>query len=241
MEKKNNNGILIGLLIGIIIMLLVFIGLFTTNTISFNTKETDNNNQQNQNENSTNEENNISNQTNNDIEKETNNRDKIISMLKEKLTDENWVKENLYSKKDCFGQDVNVPNHKLTFEVLKDKNNNPMIIIFDDANENFIITTYKVYYENGEVKAKNIFGTVKHPSHGTFSIDTTKNLVISIFAHMGNYSFQAYDVTEDEPKLYDEYKCETGQCEYEYKGEKSYNIKGISKELTTDNLNTYLK
>ena len=45
MEKKNNNGVLIGLLIGIIIMLLVFIGLFATNTISFNTKETTMNNQ----------------------------------------------------------------------------------------------------------------------------------------------------------------------------------------------------
>ncbi len=39
MEKKNNNGIIIGLLIGIIIMLLVFVCLFVTNTISLNTKE----------------------------------------------------------------------------------------------------------------------------------------------------------------------------------------------------------
>lgn len=41
MEKKNNNGVLIGLLIGIIIMLLIFVGLFATNTISFrnNNKE----------------------------------------------------------------------------------------------------------------------------------------------------------------------------------------------------------
>ncbi len=45
MEKKNNNGVLIGLLIGIIIMLLVFVGLFATNTISFNTKETSTPNQ----------------------------------------------------------------------------------------------------------------------------------------------------------------------------------------------------
>ena len=42
MEKKNNNGVLIGLLIGIIIMLLVFVCLFATNTISLNTKTTEN-------------------------------------------------------------------------------------------------------------------------------------------------------------------------------------------------------
>ena len=39
MEKKNNNGILIGLLIGIIVMLLVFVGLFVTNTINFSNNE----------------------------------------------------------------------------------------------------------------------------------------------------------------------------------------------------------
>ncbi len=248
MEKKNNNGILIGLLIGIIVILLIVVGLFATNTISLNTKEVNNNNQaekndnqQKKNENSIKKDTNTSNQTSNEIETKKNNRDEVISKLKEKLTNETWIKENLYSKKDCFGKEVNVPNQKLTFEVLKDKNNNPMIIVLDDAYENFIITTYKVYYDNGEIKAKNIFNVVKHPSHGSFEIDTTKNLVISTYAHMGIYSFQAYDVAEDEPKLYDEYKCETGQCEYEYKGEKTYNITDISKELTPDNVNTYLK
>ena len=42
MEKKNNNGVLIGILIGIIVMLLVFVCLFATNTISFNTKDVKN-------------------------------------------------------------------------------------------------------------------------------------------------------------------------------------------------------
>ena len=57
MEKKNNNGVLIGILIGIIVMLLIFVGLFATNTISFNTKEVSNNNQaeKNQEEKQTNE------------------------------------------------------------------------------------------------------------------------------------------------------------------------------------------
>ena len=49
MEKKNNNGVLIGILIGIIIMVLIVIGLFATNTISFNTKKTSTNNQEKEN------------------------------------------------------------------------------------------------------------------------------------------------------------------------------------------------
>ena len=46
MEKKNNNGVLTGLLIGIIIMLLVFVCLFATNTIRFNTQKLINKNKQ---------------------------------------------------------------------------------------------------------------------------------------------------------------------------------------------------
>jgi len=41
-EKKNNIGISVGILIGIIVMLLVGIGLFATNIISFNTEQTNN-------------------------------------------------------------------------------------------------------------------------------------------------------------------------------------------------------
>lgn len=43
MEKKNNSGMLVGILIGIILMLLVFIGLFVTGTISFKTTTTNDN------------------------------------------------------------------------------------------------------------------------------------------------------------------------------------------------------
>ena len=44
MEKKNNNGVIVGILIGIVIMLLVVGGLFLTNTISFNSKSGANDN-----------------------------------------------------------------------------------------------------------------------------------------------------------------------------------------------------
>ena len=42
MEKKNNSGLLVGILIGIIIMLIVGIGLFITGTVNFKSTTTDN-------------------------------------------------------------------------------------------------------------------------------------------------------------------------------------------------------
>ena len=58
---------------------------------------------------------------------------------------------------------------------------------------------------------------------------------------MGNYTFTAYDVKNNETNVYDKYECTTGQCEYEYKGDKTYNITAIDKELTKTNLDTLLK
>ena len=58
---------------------------------------------------------------------------------------------------------------------------------------------------------------------------------------MGNYTFTAYDVKNNETNVYDKYECTTGQCEYEYKGDKTYNIPAIDKELTKTNLDTLLK
>ena len=91
MEKKNNNGVLIGVLIGIIIMLLVFVCLFATNTISFNTKEVSNNNQEEKNENSIKKDTNTSNQANIELNKENNNKlnkelskEEATSILKER-------------------------------------------------------------------------------------------------------------------------------------------------------------
>ena len=45
MEKKNNNGMLVGILIGLVIALLVGVGLFATGTIGFKTSTTSDNGQ----------------------------------------------------------------------------------------------------------------------------------------------------------------------------------------------------
>ena len=235
MEKKNNNGILIGLLLGIIVMLLVFIALFTTNSISFNTKEasTTNKTKENNQQNDKKEE--------NKEEQKKDNREEVINKLKEKLTDETWVKDNLYSKKNCFGQEVGISNRNLKFEVLEDNEKNPIVIILDYSIEDFVVACYKVYTDNNNVIAKLVDGGIGHPSHIGYSVDKKQGLVISSWGHMGDYTFTAYDVKNNEIKVYDKYECNTGQCEYEYKGDKTYNITEIDKELTKANLDTYLK
>lgn len=235
MKKKNNNGVLIGLLLGIIVMLLIFVALFATNTISFNSKKAPTSKQTKEN-------------SKQSIEKEENkeeqkkdNREEIIAKLKEKLTDETWVKDNLYSKENCFGQEVGISNRNLKFEILEDNKKNPIVIILDYSFEDFVVACYKVYIENDKVIAKLVDGGIGHPSHIGYYVDKAQGFVISNWGHMGDYTFTAYDVKNNEIEVYDKYECNTGQCEYEYKGDKKYNITEINKELNMNNINTYLK
>ena len=231
MESKKSNGGLVGFLIGIVVMLLVFVGLLATNTISFSSKSNSNTNMSNGNKV---EDNTVQNNNNN-------NRDFVIDLLKTTLSNQEWVNENLYSKENCFGNKVEKDKQELKFEVLSDNNNNPIIIVSDYSFDDFVVACYKVYVNNGKVISKSVDGLIGHPSHIGYSVDKEQGLVVSNWGHQGNYQFIAYDVKSDDIKEYDKYKCDTGNCVYEYKGDKKYNLSDISIELNSDNINKYIK
>ncbi len=132
MEKKNNNGVLIGLLIGIIIMLLVFVCLFATNTISLNTKTTENDIKETTN--------NINNSELIDEEKNTNDIDYKNIYL-------DYINNNKYSKE-------NIPNEYLEEKsyIITDINSDgisELIMRFKDTTEWEYISIYT--YSNNQV------------------------------------------------------------------------------------------
>ena len=239
MINDRSKNIIIALLVVIIIILGCLVVLFATDTISLNSKINDNNDEL------TNE--NIVDgdyvSTNADVDNDEQvvSRDDILVKLKESLTNQEWIKENLYSKEDCFGQKVEVSTQKLTFTMLSDEKNNPIVIVLNNTSENFIKVIYKIYYEDGNILVKNITNSVAPPSHVGFSVDKNQGLVIETYAHMGYYTLKSYDVKNDEIKIYDEYNCTTGNCDYEYKGEKNYNYSDISIELNLENVNNHIK
>ena len=209
------NAIIIVLVIIILLLLGTFCFLVSTNVISFNKKKEEP-----------------------VILKD--NREMIVSKLKEALTDDEWIKENLYVKENCFGQKREKFSSVLKFEVIDDNNNNPIVIIDDYSIDDFISASFKVYYDGDKVVSKEI-GAVGHPGHSGFSIDKKQGLVVVVYGHMGNFAQLAYDVKGDEITDYDEYRCDTGDCEYVYKGDKTYNLTDFAIELNDDNVYKYVK
>lgn len=157
MEKKNNNGILIGVLIGIIIMLLVFVGLFATNTISFNTKETFTSNQTKE-DTLNNKENNI------ELNKELTNEE-AISIVKERV--EKVFEYAHFMSAYCGETEITYP---------EDINN------YD--KEKFIVEGYITYYVSkykNKEELNNYMKTFmndevikKYSKEGAYTVDTYK-------------------------------------------------------------------
>jgi len=169
------------------------------------------------------------------------NDDKAVAKLKESLTNNDWINENLYSKENVFGNFVDRNEQELKFEVLRDSKSNPIVIVEDISYDKALIVCYKVFVENESVIVKNITGDIGHSGHMHFGIDKNQGLVIYNWMHMGDYSFKAYDVKEKEITIYDEYNCNTGECDGEYKGDKKYNVTNISIELNKENIEKYVK
>lgn len=172
--------------------------------------------------------------------KEEISREEIVSKLKESLNDQEWVKENLYAKENCFSEKLGDIEHHLTFTLVQDNNNNPIVVVLEKDDDNFILACYRVYYLDGNVVAESITGHVEHPGHAYFTVDKEQGLVLYNWAHMGEYSFISFDVKKKNIDVYDRYNCDD-DCPTEYNGDKTYNPSDISIDLNESNIETYIK
>ena len=192
MKKKNSNGTLIGLLIGIIIMLLIVVGLFTTNTLSLNTKEKNNSNETNEKSKANIEE--KQNISSNDIYQEVINQYKEI--INSNLSDEeiNQDKYNYASYTDCGTYQCLKENkwYYTYYDIDKD-NHDELLISYESDNKHFVTT---IYTNDGT----NIKEVAKYWSRNRLYGIYDNGLIVtngSGGATVEGYSFQTIDKSTD--------------------------------------------
>lgn len=230
---NNNNNKLIIFLMGLIIIILsIFCFLLASGYLVVSNKN---------NNNIDDKPNNIEN-SENCINNEITTRNDVIKILKTKLTDTNWVRNNLYSNTNCFKNDVDInEKQNLKFVVINPNNENPYVVVENKTDDLFISTVYKVYFDGKDVVVKNITDTISHPQHVVNYIDVERGYFIHEYGHMGYYKFTSYNLNVSEFSILDDYNCTTGDCDYNYEGSSNYNMSLFEIELNTDNVNKYLK
>ncbi len=126
-----------------------------------------------------------------------------LSAIREVLKDEEWVKENLWLQKTCFGDEVGEDPQTLSFrKVGKDK-----VIVETYAYEDtFGIACTLLTYQDGKVVTYGNPSVEQpaHPGHMGFAVVPDDELFVAGYMHMGYYDDTIYQIKEnDMEKLID--------------------------------------
>jgi hypothetical protein len=196
----------------------------------------------------------------------TSNYDTAIAEIKKCLNDENWVKNNITMKYDCFSQIIDdSKQHKHTFITLSNNANQmPIIVVndmlLDDYGYDTCFQLYVVSFENGKVITNPASEYSNHSGHCYMKVDPNNRIMYYVYGHMGNgmtsYSNILYNKFEKVDSFSYTYNSEDVRSEFETedgreitedevkKIEEKYkncNFYSIETELNSQNIDTYVK
>ena len=223
--------------------------------------------------------NNVNNNANNSINTNVNNSENNvakndvdsvgISEIKKCLKDREWLKNNVFMKKNCFGNNIE-GNQTLTFMKIKavDKNA-PMVAIKATSERDLSREVFLVSYNDGKVTSKSITGFAMHISHADVQIDPNNQMANNTYFHMGVVKDSYINLKNSNPEFLDSIgyyfeldengvekksnfskhygleENDTNITEIEYNNLKSkynnYKFYDITTELTDSNIDKYLK
>ena len=178
-NRKNTNGEenskskrkFYGLILAIIIVILIILGsiyIVTTN------KKGSNNDNSSQNE---------------YIQQNSITKEEIENLFIRNLSDEEWVKENLFIKKDYFGDDVTVYTKQ---NVSIAKANDYVRIAVIEYEQPFTRNCKVLTYKDGNIQINDL-----QNSRDGYILDTEKNILYQYFQDMGSIGYNIYLVTEN--------------------------------------------
>ena len=119
-----------------------------------------------------------------------------LAAIRDALKNEEWVKENLYMTKDCFGDDVS-GDQEITFAKLGE--DRVIVQALSYESEAFGVALTVVYYKDGKVMTNSYpsLDEPLHPGHLGFNVDANKEILVSYFMHMGFYEDVLYTIDEN--------------------------------------------
>ena len=118
-----------------------------------------------------------------------------LSAIRNALKDDEWVKENVMMKNDCFGEEAS-GDQELTFRMV---GKNRVVVQAFSYDEVFGIAETIVAYKDGEVVTYSHpeLTAPDHPGHIGYGVCTDKELMVGYFMHMGYYGNYYYSIGDN--------------------------------------------
>ena len=108
------------------------------------------------------------------------------------LEDEQWIRENVYMKKTCFGEEF-TGNQELTYEILRD--DLALVQAFSYDDNGFGVQIFLIGYKDGKVQVISCpEDEPAHPGHGGFGVDKDNLILVNYWMHQGSLKYTAYKI-----------------------------------------------
>ena len=134
--------------------------------------------------------NNINNNAlNKNIEENNITKEDIENTFTKYLSNEEWVKENLYIRKDYFGDEVAVYANQ---DISIAKANDYVRIAIIEYEQLYTRNAKVLIYKDGNIQVQDL-----QNSRDGYLLDTEKNILYQYFQHMGEIRYTIYSINEN--------------------------------------------
>ena len=121
------------------------------------------------------------------------NEDEIIDVnlsVMDKLSNSEWVKENLTMNQDCFGEIITA-NQKLSFEKIEDD----LVVVqaYCEEENNLGTQIFLVGYKNGKVKIMKM--PIANPKTTGYELDIENKVLLEMWGNLTDISYSYHKLT----------------------------------------------
>ena len=149
--------------------------------------------------NSVNEVNNIV--TENTVNNVVKNEQKVTAdeAYKKALLDEEWVKENLYLKENCFGKPISssIKQNVKFIRAKSEDSSTPIVLIYTECKKQTSCQCFIMTYSNGEIQVNSLDSGVGHTSHVAYGVNIRNKVLYKRSIYSLTEEYQIFIFTEN--------------------------------------------
>lgn len=117
---------------------------------------------------------------------------------KKALLDENWVKENLYLKENCFGKtiDSSIKQNVKFIRVKLEESSTPIVLIYTESKKQTSCQCFIMTYSNGEIQVNSLDSGIGHSSHVAYGVNIRNKVLYKKSVYSLSEEYQIFTLTE---------------------------------------------
>ncbi len=115
------------------------------------------------------------------------------------LSDQTWIKDNLYLKTDCFNKAIN-SDEKQTVKFIKISEENwsaPVVLVYTECDSRQSNQCYVLTYQNGNIEVKSMDDRPSSKSHTSYKVNKSDKIIFKESQYSEGEYYNIYNITEE--------------------------------------------